>query len=786
MALGAYGKVMQFSGQSSFSGTDQSEKTGDKEVLALMSQGIDYFQQENYPRAIAYFEQSLAKFRDVRDRQHEASALSIIGLSYFSLSDYPKAIQYLEQSLAIKRELKDRDSEASDLLQLGEAYFQQGDNRQAIAYFEQSLAKAQNTSDTDKDDEALIALGKVYLNQGDYGKAITYSQQVLAKVQKNNNSSSNEENLYIESQALGLLGASLLKSGQLSEAEKALMQALKAFESNRQNESVSDTQLEKVKSFEAGAAIFQSLQQVLIAQNKTEAALEASERGRARVFTELVAKRLSPPQSLQSLGEQIGEENCQKYTQFAQLYFQIIIRRAQKLPPQQAQEAFKQIELEQQQWFQKCQEDQQATQQSLQQALQQALQQSQPLQQEQLQQLLAFSRQLNKLPTINPPTIQQVRQVAKEQKATLVEYSIIYDKSYGKIQGKELKLLIWAVKPTGEVALKEVDLQKVLNNKSLKDLVTSSREAIGVRGRSIIGVRPTQAALQETEAQAIQRLQKLHQLLIEPIAQFLPTDPNERVIFIPQNELFLVPFPALQDASGKYLVEKHTILTAPAIQVLQLTREKRRSVSGSDVLVVGNPTMPSITPQTGGTPQQLPSLPGAEKEALAIATLLNSKALIGNAATKQAIEQQMPKARIIHLATHGLLDDFKGFGVPGAIALAPSSNDNGLLTSSEILDMKLNAELVVLSACDTGRGTITGDGVIGLSRSLITAGVPSVIVSLWSVPDAPTASLMTEFYQNLKQSSDKAQALRNAMLTTMKQHPDPKDWAAFTLIGEAN
>jgi len=76
--------------------------------------------------------------------------------------------------------------------------------------------------------------------------------------------------------------------------------------------------------------------------------------------------------------------------------------------------------------------------------------------------------------------------------------------------------------------------------------------------------------------------------------------------------------------------------------------------------------------------------------------------------------------------------------------------------------------------------------VIGLSRSLITAGVPSVIVSLWSVPDAPTASLMTQFYQNLKQSSDKAQALRNAMLTTMKQHPDPKDWAAFTLIGEAN
>jgi CHAT domain-containing protein len=132
-----------------------------------------------------------------------------------------------------------------------------------------------------------------------------------------------------------------------------------------------------------------------------------------------------------------------------------------------------------------------------------------------------------------------------------------------------------------------------------------------------------------------------------------------------------------------------------------------------------------------------------------------------------------------------LLDDFQELGVPGAIALASSEQDTGLLTASEILDMKLNAELVVLSAGDTGRGKITGNDVIELSRSLITAGIPSVIVSLWSVPDAPTASLMTEFYQNLQKNPDKAQAMRQAMLTTMKQHPDPKDWAAFTLIGEA-
>nr|WP_309143424.1 CHAT domain-containing protein [Nostoc favosum] len=103
-----------------------------------------------------------------------------------------------------------------------------------------------------------------------------------------------------------------------------------------------------------------------------------------------------------------------------------------------------------------------------------------------------------------------------------------------------------------------------------------------------------------------------------------------------------------------------------------------------------------------------------------------------------------------------------------------------------MFDLKLNnTELVVLSACDTGRGKISGDGVIGLSRSFISAGVPSAIVSLWSIPDAPTALLMREFYQQLP-ANDKASALRLAMLATMKKNPDPKHWAAFTLIGETN
>ncbi|HHP7231446.1 MAG TPA: CHAT domain-containing protein, partial [Xenococcaceae cyanobacterium] len=107
---------------------------------------------------------------------------------------------------------------------------------------------------------------------------------------------------------------------------------------------------------------------------------------------------------------------------------------------------------------------------------------------------------------------------------------------------------------------------------------------------------------------------------------------------------------------------------------------------------------------------------------------------------------------------------------------------DGYLTAEEILDLDLQAQLVVLSACNTGRGKITGDGVIGLSRSFLAAGANSAIASLWYVPDLPTATLMIEFYQQLEQTNDKAQALRQAMLNVMAQHPHPLNWAGFILI----
>jgi CHAT domain-containing protein/Tfp pilus assembly protein PilF len=401
--------------------------------------------------------------------------------------------------------------------------------------------------------------------------------------------------------------------------------------------------------------------------------------------------------------------------------------------------------------------------------------------------------------TSGSPSIEGIQAFAQRQQTTLVEYSITRFEELGAF------LYIWVVSPDGAITFRQQSLTDI----DLIALVTNTRDAIEVRGidraTAIPTVDPNQSAqdLAQRRAKTDENLRQLHQILIEPIADLLPTDPDQKVAFIPQGELFLVPFPALKDANGQYLIENHTILTAPSIQVLQLTQDlaaqspsprRLSGVEAANPLIVGDPTMPTVTffsPESGTFDDiRLAPLAGAYREAVAVADTLQSKALTYDDATEARVKQLIADADLIHLATHGLLEygDPRQTGsrdTPGAIALAPGNGEDGLLTSTEILQMELQADLVVLSACDTGRGRITGDGVIGLSRSFIAAGVPSVIVSLWAVPDAPTAELMTEFYDQLAQGQTKTQALRQAMLITMQTRPDPKDWAAFTLIGNA-
>ncbi|MEG5162680.1 CHAT domain-containing tetratricopeptide repeat protein, partial [Microcoleus sp. AT3-A2] len=680
--------------------------------------------------------------------------LGNLGGAYLNLGDYTKAIEYTQLSLAIAREIQDREGEGTALGNLGGAYLNLGDYTKAIEYTQLSLAIAREIQDRLGEGTALGRLGIAYLYLDNYSQAIDYTQLSLAIARE-------IQDRQEEGTALGTLGSAYRSLGDYTKAieyaQLSLAIAREIQDRLGEGAALGNLGIAYGALGDYTKAIEYAQQWLAIAREIKDRSGEGTALNnlgaaflKAGNLTESEKMLINGIQVWESMRQMLGSNDAHKVSIF---------------------------------------EKQANTYRTLQQV---RVAQNNPIaaleiaERGRARAFVDLLTQRLSSGSTNPvitaaPNGEQIRQIAKAQNATLVQYSIIYDnfQIQGKQETRESAIYIWVIQPTGEIAFREVDLQPIWqqHNASLRSLIVGNQEFLAVRSRSSFG---------STQPQP--NLPTLHQLLIDPIARLLPKDPNARVIFIPQGSLFQVPFPALQDASGTYLIQKHTILTAPSIQVLDLTRQQRQKLahkpanSGS-ALVLGNPTMPSVSSYPGAPKQQLSPLPGAEAEAIAIAPLLNTQAITGAQGTKAAIVQKMPQASIIHLATHGLLDDVRGLG--SVIAMAPSGSDDGLLTAEEIFDMKLQASLVVLSACNTGEGRITGDGVIGLSRALISAGVPSVIVSLWAVPDAPTSELMQSFYQNLQNNPDKAQALRQAMLTTMKTHPQPRNWAAFTLIGEA-
>ena len=220
-------------------------------------------------------------------------------------------------------------------------------------------------------------------------------------------------------------------------------------------------------------------------------------------------------------------------------------------------------------------------------------------------------------------------------------------------------------------------------------------------------------------------LSQLHKILIEPIMDFLPkNDESQRVTFIPQDFLLKVPFAALQnEARGHYFMEDFIISTSPAIHFLDLactsreTSLKTTTLLELSLLAVGNPIMPF---------EELPQLPSAEYEVRMIREILKSpmsEILIGSQAQKAVVIEAMPKYRVLHFATHAIIDDSDShgdFSMRGLIVLTKSGLEcDGILTAEEVRGLELNAELVVLSCCESGLGKVTGDGMLGELKTFL-------------------------------------------------------------------
>ena len=273
-------------------------------------------------------------------------------------------------------------------------------------------------------------------------------------------------------------------------------------------------------------------------------------------------------------------------------------------------------------------------------------------------------------------------------------------------------------------------------------------------------------------------------------------------------KLNILPFDALRNTEGEYLLESRVVTYAPSATVLYLLRNHRSSeettrnflgvggVSYSGPVQDGNSSAvntSNVADFFGVNAVRFPDLPGSTQEVVEASAIIrgSSQLLLDRDATEAAFKAlPLGDFRIIHLAVHGIAN--ASFPDRAALVLgtSPNSGEDGLVQVREIRSLSLHSELVVLSACDTGSGRLLGqEGIASLERAFLLAGARSVIASLWPADDTFTIALMKRMYQHLADGHDKGAALRQAKLDLLKEFGDqalPTYWAGFTLVGDGS
>lgn len=282
-------------------------------------------------------------------------------------------------------------------------------------------------------------------------------------------------------------------------------------------------------------------------------------------------------------------------------------------------------------------------------------------------------------------------------------------------------------------------------------------------------VRAFRSLIEARKPAALAASQALYASLIKPVDKLIK---GKNLVIVPHGTLHYLPFAALHDGS-QYLIAAHGLRYLPSASVQKYLRAPT-SAPPDNMLAFGNPDL--------GKPEY--DLPSAGEEAKAVAHMLpHNKLLTRREASETAFKLLAGNYRFLHMATHG---EFNGDApLQSRLVLAPDGQNDGSLNVSEIYDLHLQADLVTLSACETGLSkTMNGDDVIGMTRGFLYAGASNVIASLWAVDDEATAALMTQFYKHIQAGLSKKEALRKAQQSLQSRYAEPFFWAAFYLTGQ--
>ena len=741
-----------------------------------------YYALGEHRKTLDYLNRALPLWRIAGDRSGEARTLDSIGVVHFTLGENQKAIEYFEQSLSRVRALGDKLWEAYALSHLGSAYARKAEPQKALGHFNEGLQLSRAIGNRDAEAYSLRLIGSTYLDLGDYKKAEHHLINALEISQAIGHQAGEANILYEIARAERSLG-------RLNEARDHSEAALNIIETTRSQ--VNSTQL-RITFLALRQDYYEFYIDLLMQMHRSKpsagihaAALHASERARARGMLDVLTE--AGANIRQGVDLTLLERERTATQQLSAKAERLTRLLSTKHVPEQAAAARREVDVLVSEYH-----DVEA-------------------------QIRAKSPRYAALTQPQPLRLEEIQRRVLDENTLLLEYAL----------GKERSFL-WAVTPT---SIKSYELPR-----------RSEIEAAAERFYQAVTANENRNLQLQAAAAA-----DLGRLLLAPVA---PELGRKRLLIVSQSRMQYIPFAALPDpavnrqpvenrrtldkkqrATGKYqpLIVQHEVVHLPSASVMEILRygtSNREAVEGV-VAVLGDPvfqkedsrvklgegkndkaghsTSAHSNEETQAKSdvkraawesglQSLERLPFSRREAEAIIALApqgkSLKALDFDASLATVTSDDIARYRIVHFATHGLLNNVHPelSGIVLSLVDNTGQPQNGFLRLHEVYNLKLRADLVVLSGCRTALGKdVRGEGLIGLTGGFMYAGTPRVAVSLWTVSDEATAELMRRFYQGMfgkgLRPSAALQAAQAAMWRT-KWWGAPYYWAGFILQGE--
>jgi len=750
--LGDYPKALEHQERS----LKLNEELGNRAGVARTLSNIGNIHQNlgDYPKALEYQERALKLNEELGNRAGVADTLGNIGLIYDLLGDYPKALEYQERSLKLKQELGARAGVATTLGNIGNIHYRLGDYPKALEYYERSLKLCGKLGNRAGVATTLGNIGLIYDSLGDYPKALEYQERAL----KLNEELGNRAGV---ARTLANLGSIYRSLGDYPKALSFRERALKL--------------AEDLGRLNIVVANLLGLVQVHLARGEADQAIATAKRAVERMS--LLAGGLAEEQGASLRGRfasvfDLGTRAAARLEDAAETAFFLESGRAgtlleslggrDKLRATSLPEALLREEAEAQ--------------------AAEAVARKLYLRALDLGERKELQRRRQEFDQAREARKAVIEKIQRQEKAAA---NVLYPKadSLGDIQATlrpEEALVLYALLDEGPLAL-------VVTTKEARIVPLAGTEEIAAACGSIRGGVLSRAArgsaeIEQPDADLPGAITKLRKLVLEPLGLGRKV---KRLLVSPHGALSYVPFALLAG-------DREVVQVPSGTTYRLLTGE--RGLRGEGVLGLGDPDYETKIDATAkavyraGGRGVLPSLPGTRAEVKALADVK----LLGKDATEAGLQRALAKRarwHAVHLACHGLVDPERP--TLSSLALTADADHDGFLTALEVFRMKIPADLVVLSACETGKGKVVkGEGIVGMTRAFMFAGAPRVIVSLWKVDDEATRALMVKFYElwspkNGSKGLPTATALKKAQefVASHEKWKHPYYWAAWQLWG---